>query len=135
MSNSRSRGQTLFARTFSPWRLAAMTAAVATAFALIGCDPGHNISYENETNEFIDIYLDGFLNVSLEPMQKKKFFGIESPSTTFEARDAEGNVIYRQTFTWDELRDAGWRIVVTENSRIDPQPTPRVKATPTALPP
>jgi len=135
MSSHYSRSQIRLARAFSPWRLAAVVAAVATAFALTGCDPGHDVSYENETNEFIEIYVNDFLNVSLEPLQKKKFLEIEFGSATYEARDLAGRVLYRQTFTWDELRDAGWRIGVTDTSRIDPQPAPRVKATPTTLPP
>lgn len=135
MNSSRSRSQAVLARALSPWRLGAILVVIAAAFALAGCDPGHTISFENETNQPIEIYYNGRFDLSLEPMQKRKLDEIQFSSATYEARDAAGRVLYRQTFTWDELRDAGWRIVVTEDSRIDPQPTPRVKATPTALPP
>ncbi len=135
MSNRSSRSQILLARALSPWRLGSIVATVAIAVALGACDPTHDITYENETNEFIEIYTDGFLNVSLDPLQKRTLSTIKFRWLTFEARNAAGNVLYRQTFSWDELRHTGWRIVVTDDSSIDPQPTPHVRATPTALPP
>ena len=103
-------------------KVAMLITLAAISIATVSCDPGHTITYVNETNEFVEIYFNGRFSLSLEPMQTRKleeimFFG----RVTYEARDVTGRVLYRDTFTWEELKEAGWRIVITEEATI---PTP-----------
>ena len=91
------------------------------AFSNLACDPSHPVTYDNRTNKPVTVFLNDAFSASLEPMQKKTFDIIAFSEATFEARESDGHVIYSETFTWEELKEAGWRIVITENM---PSPTP-----------
>lgn len=67
------------------------------------------------------IFINGAFDASVDPMDEKTLEVIEFDEATFEARDSAGRVIYSETFTWEELKEAGWRIVVTEPTS-DPSP-------------
>ena len=68
------------------------------------------------------VFLNGKPNVSLAPMEETTVEEIEFGEATFEARDSDGRVIYSETFTWEELKEAGWRIVITDSSPIGASP-------------
>lgn len=72
-----------------------LISTVALAFSGVGCDPGHAVAFEKETNEFIEGYCNGSFILSLEPIQKKKLEEIEFSSVTYGARDSMGRVLYR----------------------------------------
>ncbi len=93
------------------------------AIGAVACDPGHPVTYENRTDRAVKVFINGKFSASLEPMNKEKFELIEFGRATFEARDSDGRVIYSETFTWEELKEADWRIVITE-----PTPTPSAQS-------
>jgi hypothetical protein len=86
----------------------------AVAIGAIACDPSHAVTYDNRTNNSVMIFINGAFDGSVDPMDEKTLEVIEFDEATFEARDSDGRVIYSETFTWEELKDAGWRIVITE---------------------
>ena len=109
-------------------RVAGLTLAVALlATGLVACDQGHEITYENETAYNLIIYRFGHEDFGIGPNETKEHTVLEfSPnSMPVEARNEEGTVIYSDSFTWDELKAADWKIVITEKA---------VPAEPTATP-
>ena len=90
------------------------------AFFSLACDPSHPVTYENRTDMVVEVFINGKFSASLEPMKKEKFELIEFDEVTFEARDSDGRVIYSETFTWEELKQAGWRIVIEEPASSRP---------------
>ena len=68
------------------------------------------------------IFINGAFDASVDPMDEKTLEVIEFDEATFEARDSDGRVIYSETFTWDELKEAGWRIIITDSSPIGASP-------------
>jgi len=120
-------------RTHKPVGAAPASAATLLVLALAAffssaCDPGHAVTYDNRTDGAITILIDGQVEASLRSMEKKTFGLIEFSHATFEARDATGRVLYRETLTWAELKERGWKIIITEAAQSGGSPTP----TPTA---
>ncbi len=99
------------------WPMVLILAAVA--IGAVACDPSHAVTYDNRTNSSVMIFINGAFDASVGPMEKKAPEVIEFSEATFEARDSAGRVIYSETFTWEELKEAGWQIIITE-----PTPTP-----------
>ena len=92
------------------------------AFTSLACDPSHPVTYDNRTNDSVMIFINGAFDASVDPMDEKTLEVIEFDEATFEARDSDGRVIYSETFTWDELKEAGWRIIITDSSPIGASP-------------
>lgn len=97
---------------------------VLVLFFTSACDPSHAVTYDNETDMAITIYKNDKFSASLKPMEEKTFELIEFSEATFEATDSGGRVVHSETFTWEKLGDAGWRIVITES--VQPSPTSSV---------
>ena len=117
-------------------KMASLLLLTLLAFYSMACDPGHPVTYDNRTDQPVEIFVNGFFDGALAPMEKKTFDKIEFGTATFEARDFSGRVLYSETLTWDELKDAGWRIVITdEGGGTSPSPTRRENEMETALPP
>ena len=93
---------------------------IVAVMGAVACDPGHPVTYENQTDMAVEVFINGKFSASLEPMKKEKFELIEFDEVTFEARDSDGRVIYSETFTWEELKQAGWRIVIEEPASSRP---------------
>ncbi len=92
----------------------ALLILAAAAIGAVACDPSHAVTYDNRTNESVMIFINGAFDGSVDPMDETTAEVIEFDEATFEARDSDGRVIHSETFTWDELKEAGWRIVITE---------------------
>lgn len=98
-----------------------ITAAIPLFLAVVallsmGCDPSHGITYENRTGGPLTILKNGRFNLSLSAMETRTLETIEFDEAEVEAKNEAGQVIYSKTFTWEELKAAGWRIVITEPS-------------------
>jgi hypothetical protein len=103
-------------------QVAAVLVAVVVGAATTACDPGHTVTYENQTSRTVTVFLHGNPEVTLGPFENKDGGILEFVRpTTFEAKDESGNVIYSATLTWEDLKQRGWKIVITENV---PSPTP-----------
>jgi len=104
--------------------LLALLILVLAAFFTTACDPGHSVTFDNDTDAAVTIFIDGQRDVSLKPMEKRTFDVIEFSEATFEARDSTGRVLYRETMTWAGLKERGWKIVIAEPAPPGPSSTP-----------
>jgi hypothetical protein len=103
-------------------------AFLTVALATIACDPGHDVTYENKTSTKVTVYVYGREDFQLGARKSKKYTVIKfsEGSMPVEARDEQGTLIYSDTFTWDELKAADWRISISNNEiPASPSPTPR----------
>ncbi len=117
-------------------RLILAIALLTLASAAVACDSFERVTLENRTTETVDILYGpggevqqpgevdngGCIICGLEPQGEDSFV---DPSGDPErgrrhnyeltARETTSNiVIYSRVFTWDELRDMDWRVVITD---------------------
>ncbi len=108
------------------WRLVTPALIVVT-LAFAGCDPGAGITWVNETDKTVDVYLGEDLDdfdVRLLPRSNMEVGTIKAVWVDFIVlRDEEGTVLFRQELTWDELKAQDFRFEITEEM-IAPTPTP-----------
>ena len=93
----------------------------------VACDPGAGVSWVNETDETVVVYLrDEFVEEfgsTVPPRSTKTEAVIKAVwKDVVVIRDEQGNVLFRQELTWDELKAQDWRIVITEDM-LSPTPT------------
>ena len=105
--------------------LAGLFLAVAIAAAGTGCDPGHTLTYRNDTRQTVTVSSASTEIVTLRPQEEQKCSTLEfAGEEIFEVRDENGRVIYSETLTWDDLKRMGWKIVITEAALTPGSPTP-----------
>ena len=114
-------------RTFSRfWRADGLSAvcilviSIIVSGSAIGCEYGPDVTWVNQTDENIVIYLSDELSSDLGthlPPQstKTEFLGDDLWKGLVVVRDEQGNVLYRQELTWDEFKAIGYRFVITED--------------------
>ena len=103
-----------------------MTVRIAFAICLllvlattVACDPGAGVSWVNESDETVVVYLrDEFveeLGSTVLPRSTKTEAVIKAVwEDVVVIRDEQGNVLFRQELTWDEFKAQGFRFVITE---------------------
>jgi len=107
---------------------------VVVAFLLTGCDPGHTLTYRNDSAQTVTVSRDTTEIVVLGPHEQRRFSTLEFVGEeTFEARDESGQVIYSETLTWDDLKRRGWTIVITESALAPASPAPGPSESPSRL--
>ena len=116
-------------------RLVAVIAGLLLLFGAVAtaCEYGPDLTWVNQTDENIVIYLSDELSSDLGthlPPQstKTEFLGDDLWKGSVVIRDEQGNVLFRQKLTWDEFKARGFRFVVTEEM-LSPVPTPSPVAT------
>lgn len=91
-----------------------------------GCDPGATITYVNETDQRVSIYLGDSIDrfdVSIAPHSKAEVGTIATEwRDVVVVRDGQENVILRKEITWDELKAEDFRFVITEEM-LSPTPS------------
>ena len=91
---------------------------------LFGCEPGTNVTFKNETDVEVIIWEGRAEADHLMPGEKITYSISHAPfPTTWRLTDLEGNILFEETFTFEELRDYGDIVVPT--SSPTPAPTGR----------
>ena len=106
--------------------------------AALACDPGATITYVNTTDKRVDVYLgEGarpedfkIVEVTIEPHSAKKVGTIAMvwPGVVV-VFDEDGNLVLRRQITWDQLKEQGFRFVITEDM-FSPTPAETAPASP-----
>ena len=119
------------------WRLGVVFAGLLLLFGAVAtaCEYGPDLTWVNQTDENIVIYLSDELSSDLGthlPPQstKTEFLGDDLWKGSVVIRDEQGNVLFRQKLTWDEFKARGFRFVITREM-LSPVPLPSPAATPT----
>jgi len=101
-------------------------ALILASIALTACDPGAGITWVNETDVQLQIYLGDDLDdfdLSLAPHSSKEGATIEAVwEDVVVVRDQQSNILFRQEITWDELEAQDFRFEITEEM-LSPTPT------------
>ena len=102
-------------------------ALIVVTLAFAGCDPGAGITWVNNTNRTVVVYLDDDFDDTgdqIDPQSSRTLGTIKAVwNDIIVLRNEEGTVLFRQELTWDELKAQGFRFVITEEM-IAPTPTP-----------
>ena len=109
------------------WRLV-IPALIVVTLAFAGCDHGAGITWVNETDQTVVVYLGEDLDdIDVRLLPRSTNMKVATIKAVWEdvvvLRDEEGTVLFRQELTWDELKAQGFRFEITEEM-IAPTPTP-----------
>ena len=90
-----------------------------------GCDPTIRLNLENQSAKTLDVYINQKLLGKVDEMGEKTFSTLLIPykSNTpwapasgkylIEAKTLERETVYSKEFTWQELDDMKWKIVIS----------------------
>lgn len=99
------------------WLTLLLLAVLAAVTGMIACDPGHTVTFENQTSQNITIFRDGHSDFELKPFETASFTFLEfSNDILLEGKNEDGQTIYAETVTWMDLERSGWRITITDSS-------------------
>ena len=112
------------------WRFLLVICVLVPLFAAMACEPGHLAEFENATPYRVTVYKDGTREFSLEPYEAKNPVGSfpEHWSPDIKVVAEDGRVLLEDHITWDEVKQMGYKIVITDPP--SPTPTPSPVATP-----
>ena len=99
------------------WLLIGVIALVAAALA--GCDPGAGVTWVNETDDFVVVYLRDEFEPELGsviPPRSSKTEGVIIAvwKDLIVVRDQAGHLLLREEITWDELKAQDFRFVIRQ---------------------
>ncbi len=90
---------------------------IVLPIALTACDPGAGITWINETDRTVVVFLDDEYDdsgVSIQPHSSRTLATIKMVwNDIVVLRDEEGTVLFRQELTWDELAEQDFRFEIT----------------------
>lgn len=118
----------------------AILVAVVVAVVGVACSNHTDkfVIYENDTAVTLMLVSDGYDLITLKSGQESGDFVLrkELMPDRIQAYDEAGILVFDRTYTWEDVRDAGWRITITdERESIYPSPTLDVNPTETPAPP
>lgn len=109
-------------------RIALVICLLVGLGAAVGCDPGFTITYVNQTDKTITIYIADDDDLSEHDVILQPHSTVPSGTLTITfkdviiGRDEEGNLLFRNEITRDELKAQGYRFVITEDM-LSPTPS------------
>jgi hypothetical protein len=94
-------------------------------------EAGGNIEIVNQTNATVTILSDGQPTVPRSTLLPGQTTGVGTVMsgfpTTISAQTESGRILFSRRFTWDEMNEADWRIVIecpSATISTTPSPTP-----------
>lgn len=79
----------------------------------------HTVTYINQTGTKVSLYHNQTTKrafLTLDPRTAKKVAELKFVwSEHIVARDASGSIVFNRRITWDELKAAGWQVVITRS--------------------
>ena len=79
----------------------------------VACDPGHGVTFINQTGVELEVYSGGLSAGRLAPHTERtlsytRYSGVK----LFEARDLSGTVLFSRSYSWNELEERDWKILI-----------------------
>ncbi len=86
-----------------------------TVLAMVSCDEGADITYVNMTDSTLEVYIDGLLDLTLEPNEARELLILKfSIPKLFQAQRRDGTVIFSEKLSWEDLEAREFRLVFTD---------------------
>ncbi len=83
----------------------------------IACEQGQSVEYENATSTTMTIMIDYSELVTLEPGKSESFKTRENVMPDrVRAFDQDGTPRFDRTYTWEDLEQASWRVIITDET-------------------
>jgi predicted nucleotidyltransferase len=102
--------------------LLSIISTILLLVTLMGCEPSILLRVENQSDSDITVLINGDLIGSVPPATQETFNTMEIPfrpdvpeapeDYLIEAKTSKGEVVYSEQFTWQELHDMDWMIVI-----------------------
>lgn len=101
-------------RSITMMRFIFILTSLILLLVVISCEPALTIKVDNHTDQRLIIYLDGHSIFNVEPTDTGQH-RIQASSGYYiiEAKNFEGKIFYSKRYTWDELRDANYKILIS----------------------
>ena len=81
----------------------------------VGCDEGSDITYVNMTDSTLEVYIDGLLDLTLEPNETRELLILKfSIPKLFQAQLKDRTVIFSETLSWEDLEAREFNLVFTD---------------------
>jgi hypothetical protein len=97
-------------------------ACVLFPFTYMGCEPNILFHVENQSDSNINVLINGDYIGSVSPAAQETFNIVEIPfrpdvpeapeDYLIEAKTSEDEILYSERFTWQELHDMNWTVVI-----------------------
>ena len=103
-------------------RTATLLVGCALSFSLFlaACGPGLNVTFKNQTDGVVTVWRGVVEVTEIEPGEETTYSTNFFPDTrTYRITDADANLLFEKTFTFDELEEFG-DIVVTSDGPAQP---------------
>jgi hypothetical protein len=103
--------------------LLAILSVISLLFLLMssGCDPVKWFRVDNQTDQTVSIYITGVYQNDVASGEIRRIGTLQIPPKPglpphspylVEAKTKDGKVVYSKEFTWQELDDMDWTIVI-----------------------
>jgi hypothetical protein len=90
-----------------------VAALFLSVLILVACDPAHDLTFKNETEGDVIIWVQNSEGDRLDPGESKTFSVLKySGEKRFRVTDTSGQILFEDTFAYDDLPDLD-TIVVT----------------------
>ena len=98
-----------------PAHAAWLAVLVALALGAGACDEGADITYVNMTDSTLEVYIDGLLELTLEPDETRELLILKfSIPKLFQAQRRDGTAIFSEKLSWEDLQAGEFRLVFTD---------------------
>jgi hypothetical protein len=89
--------------------------AVVLLLVSVACDPGHSVTFINETDQDVELFSSGLSAGNLAAHKERTLSYSEyAGDKLFEVRSSSGATLYSKSLSWDDLRDLNWRIRIVD---------------------
>ena len=84
----------------------------------MSCEPIVPLKVENQTKIVLAIYVENHKAGEVKPNEIIKIKDVPMTLTHYriEAINKKGEIIYSKKFSWDELHDLDWKVVITHQN-------------------
>lgn len=97
----------------------AVVVVLVGAVVGIACHDDQSVAYENATSITMTVMIDYSELVTLEPGESESFKTRENVMPDrVRAFDQDGTPRFDRTYTWEDLEQAGWRVIITDDPTV-----------------
>lgn len=87
---------------------------VGMSFSVSGCEPYTSVIIENQTKETLSVTINDLSVGDVAPGARTRNDKIKLSAGRYwiQAREKDGNIVFSQVFTFEEMEKIGWKIVI-----------------------
>jgi hypothetical protein len=97
-------------------RLSVLALIAPIRLLALFCENSHRVDYRNATEQEVTVFVGDDEPFSLNPGESRGFGELKFSGTKlFLAKTGDGQTVYSQDLTWNQLRDRDWTVEIRQN--------------------